>query len=154
MGRSSKSAKLHEARTESKAQMQIRIETEEKLQGKSDKVKPSTRLNSNQKKIFQYIVTELEQSKLLGNLDSFLLETGVIAIDRLQNIEKMINQDFELIRDRELMQAKDKYTKDFLKGCEKFGLSPIDRAKFALATGKKVAQESDPLLSVLKNKSS
>ena len=32
----------------------------------------------------------------------FMLETGVIAIDRLQTIEKTINQDFDQIYNKEL----------------------------------------------------
>jgi P27 family predicted phage terminase small subunit len=154
MGRPSKSANLHQARTESKDEMNKRIEAENKLRGNADKIKPSSRLNANQKKIFEFIVSELEASKLLGNLDFHFLETGVIAIDRLQAIEKMINQDFELIYNRELMSAKKQYTTDFFKFCQEACLSPQARAKMGILAANKALEDSDPLLKVLKNKSS
>lgn len=139
----------------SSIEIEARKTLEEMFSGDYEKgLKPSNRLNANQKKLFKQIADHYTKLNIAGDIDFIMLENTVVAIDRLQNIEKMINQDFEMIRDRELMQAKDKYTKDLFKGSEKFGLSPIDRAKFALATGKKVAEENDPLLSVLKNKSS
>lgn len=154
MGRPSKSARLHEQRTETKEDMNKRILAEEALKGESDKLEPSGRLNANQKKIFRYIVGELERCKLLGNLDSFMLESGVIAIDRLQSIEKAVNQDFEMIRDRDLMTAKRLYTTDFFKFMNEACLSPQARAKMGILAANKALEEKDPLLKVLKNKSS
>ncbi len=128
---------------------------EDKLRGNSDKIKPSSRLNSNQKKIFEYIVAELEASKILGNIDSYMLEMGAVAIDRLQAIERIINQDFdEAIRDKDLMSAKRAYTADFLKFCAETCLSPQSRAKMGILAANKALEDTDPLLKVLKNKSS
>jgi len=125
------------------------------LKGGSDKIKPSSRLNANQKKVFEYIVGELEASKILGNVDSYMLEMGAIAIDRLQCIERRINQDFdEAIRDKELMSAKRAYTADFLKFCAETCLSPQSRAKMGILAANKAMEDKDPLLKVLKNKSS
>ena len=127
--------------------------TQDKLKGKADKIEPSNRLNANQKKLFRYIVSELENSKVLGNLDTFMLEMGVIAIDRLQVIEKSINQDFDMIYNKELMQAKSKYTTDFFKFVNEACLSPQSRAKMGILANNKAMEEMDPLLKVLKNKS-
>ena len=91
MTRPSKSAKVLHPRSQTKDEINNRIETEEMLKGGSDKIKPSSRLNANQKKVFEYIVGELEASKILGNVDSYMLEMGAIAIDRLQCIERRIN---------------------------------------------------------------
>ncbi|OOM72507.1 hypothetical protein CLPUN_47000 [Clostridium puniceum] len=55
-----------------------RQEQENKLKGKADKLKPPTYLNSHQKKIFKYIVSELESSGILGNLDIYILTTARI----------------------------------------------------------------------------
>lgn len=148
-GRPSKNVNVQSSHL-TKAEKRIRQEAEERLKGASDKIKPSNRLNANQKKIFNYIVNELEASKLLGNLDTFLLESGAIAIDRLQNIEKKINEDFDMIFSRELMSAKEKYTKDFFKVCNELSLSPQSRAKFGIITANKQEEEVDPLLQVLK----
>lgn len=151
MARPSKSAKTLHPKSQTKDEINKRIEVEEKLKGNADKIVPSSRLNANQKKIFSYIVSEMQASELLGNLDTFILETASIAIDRLQGIEKLINQDFDRICDKELMAAKNKYTSDFFKCCNELSLSPSSRAKMGIMTLNKAEEESDPLLKVLKS---
>ena len=136
-----------------KDEFRNRKNTQDRLKGSADKIEPSNRLNANQKKLFRYIVSELENSKVLGNLDTFMLEMGVIAIDRLQVIEKSINQDFDMIYNKELMQAKSKYTTDFFKFVNEACLSPQSRAKMGILANNKAMEEMDPLLKVLKNKS-
>jgi P27 family predicted phage terminase small subunit len=153
--RPSKSAKVLHPKSQTKDEINNRIEMEDKLRGNGDKIKPPSRLNSNQKKIFEYIVSELDASAILGNVDSYMLEMGSIAIDRLQAIERVINQDFDsAIRDKELMSAKRAYTADFLKFCAETCLSPQSRAKMGILAANKAMEEQDPLLKVLKNKSS
>jgi hypothetical protein len=120
-----------------------------------EEIKAPSRLNSNQKKIFNMIKQHIENAGVYGSIDAQMLETTSIAIDRLQNIEKLINQDFDNIRDKDLMSAKAKYTADFLKGVEFFGMAPTARAKFGSLVANKKAEEQDPLLKVLnKSKSS
>ena len=120
----------------------------------SKDLKPSDRLNSNQKKLFNFLKKHIEDVGILGDIDAAIMETVCIAIDRLQSIEKMINEDFELIRDRDLMSAKSKYTTDFIKGVEFFGMAPTARAKFGTLIANAKEKEKDPLLNVLKGKSS
>lgn len=151
MGRPSKSIDV-QSRNMSKAEIRIRKESEENLKGKSHEIKPSSRLNSNQKKIFNYIVENLKAAEILGNLDVFILEMAATAIDRLQAIEKEINRDFQMIYSRELMSAKNKYTTDFFKACNELSLSPQSRAKFGILAYEQEKEESDPLLKVLKGK--
>jgi phage terminase small subunit len=114
-------------------------------------LKPSNRLNANQKKLFKFIADHHKSIGVLGDIDGIMLELTVIAIDRLQSIEKLINEDFDQINNRELMAAKSKYTTDFLKGVEMFGMSPSARAKFGILAAQKAEQETDPLLKVLKS---
>lgn len=147
-----KSVELHSKHL-TKEEKTTRKEVQDKLKGSSVKIEPPNRLNSNQKKIFNYIVAELKESKVLGNLDTYILELGSIAIDRLQSIEKEINRDFEMIYNRELMAAKAKYTNDFLKFVQEACLSPQSRAKMGIMAANKKMEEQDPLLKVLKNKS-
>lgn len=113
-------------------------------------IKAPSRLNSNQKKIFNMIKQHIENAGVYGSIDAQMLETTAIAIDRLQTIEKMINQDFINIYNKDLMSAKTKYTADFLKGVEFFGMAPTARAKFGSLVANKKAEEADPLLKVLK----
>lgn len=152
MGRPSKSAKVLHPCSQTQAEMKARIEAEDALRGDDRNIQPSDRLNANQKKIFKYIVGELEASKILGNLDTYFLEMGAIAIDRLQNIEKEINRDFANIYNKELMNAKAKYTADFFKFCQEACLSPQSRAKMGIMSANKKLEEQDPLLKVLKGK--
>lgn len=150
MARPSKSARVVHPCSQTKAELNARIEVEDQLKGGSENLTPPNTLNANQRKIFKYIVGELRASKILGNLDSYMLEMGVVAIDRLQNIEKVINQDFDRIYDKDLMQAKSKYTTDFFKFCQEACLSPQSRAKMGIIATNKKIEESDPLLKVLK----
>ena len=153
MVRPTKSARVLHPKSQTKAEINTRLEVENRLKSSVENLEPSNRLNANQKKIFKYIVSELKASKILGNLDSYILEMGVIAIDRLQTIEKTINQDFDMIYNKELMQAKSKYTHDFLKFINEACLSPQSRAKMGVIASNKMMEEVDPLLKVLKNKS-
>jgi P27 family predicted phage terminase small subunit len=154
MSRPSKSARVLHPKSQTKEEINTRIEVEDNLKGGSEKLEPPSRLNANQKKIFKYIVEELKPSKILGNLDSYVLEMGAVAIDRLQGIEKIINQDFDMIYNKELMSAKSKYTHDFLKFVNEACLSPQSRAKMGIIASNKQMEDADPLLKVLqKNKS-
>ena len=154
MSRPTKSAKLLHPKSQTKAEINTRIKVEDTLKGDSERLEPPNRLNANQKRIFQYIVDELKPSKILGNLDSYVLEMGAVAIDRLQAIEKIINQDFDMIYNKELMSAKSKYTSDFLKFVNEACLSPQSRAKMGIIASNKQMEDADPLLKVLqKNKS-
>lgn len=135
----------------SKAEMEERKEKEGCFKGKSDKIRPPTYLSNGQKKIFRYIVKELEASEILGNLDIYILSTCSIAIDRLKEIETMINGDSELLLSKELMSAKDKYTKDLYRCCSELSLSPQSRAKLANINVTAQKDKADPLLEALKN---
>ena len=150
MARPCKSAKVIDKYGQTKAEIQARIEVEEKLKGGADKISPPKHLNARQKKIFNYIVQELEASQILGNLDIYILAQAAIAIDRLQEIEKQINKDITKLFDKNVLSAKDKYTKDFFRCCNELSLSPQSRAKLGNINLQAKQQEEDPLLKVLK----
>ncbi|MCS4471109.1 phage terminase small subunit P27 family [Clostridium botulinum] len=148
MARPSKSVKTM-SKNLTKEEKEIRLETEEKLKGGADKISPPSHLNSRQKKIFKYIVQELKASGILGNLDIYILGTCAICIDRLQEIEKLINKDIKRLLDKDLMSAKDKYTKDFFRCCNELSLSPQSRAKLGNINLQAKEKEEDVLLKVL-----
>lgn len=112
-----------------KEEIAARKEQEQKLKGLADNIKPPNYLSKNQKKIFKYIVKELEVAGILGNLDIYVLSTCSIAIDRLQAIESLINKDIKNLYNKDLMASKDKYTKDFFRAMNELSLSPQSRAK-------------------------
>ena len=126
-----------------------RLETEEKLKGGVDKISPPSYLNEKQKQIFSYIVAELEVSGILGNLDIYILSTCSVAIDRLQNIESMINQDSGMMLNKDLMSAKDKYTKDLFRTTNELSLSPQSRAKMGNINLRAKENKEDAVLKIL-----
>jgi P27 family predicted phage terminase small subunit len=150
MPRPSKSIDAHSGQR-AKSERRVRKETEELLKGEPKRPQPTMKLNVNQKKIFTRIVDHLEKSGILGSIDNYVLQMACIAIDRLQSIEEIINQDFERICDKDLMASKNKYTTDFFKCCQELSLSPQSRAKFGIMAVQKAQEETDPLLKVLKS---
>lgn len=148
MARPSKSVKVM-SKNLTKEEKELRLETEERLKGGADNISPPTYLNVSQKKIFNYIIEQLEESGILGNLDIYILSQAAISIDRLQKIEKMINKDINRIYDKDLLKAKSEYTKDFFRCCNELSLSPQSRAKLGNINLQAEQERQDPLLQVL-----
>ena len=128
-----------------------RDKAETRLRGGNDTIKPSSYLNKAQKSIFNYIVKNLEQAGVLGNLDLYVLEMAAISICRIREIEIAINGDPEELCNSKLMAAKEKYSKDFFRCCNELALSPQARAKIAIASVKAVKENRNPILDVLED---
>ena len=143
MARPCKSAKVLTECSQTKEEIQKRIDNEEKLKGKSDNIKPPDYLNSNQVDLFNYIKSELEESKLLSNLDVYILSKCVIAIDRLQFIESKINNKPGLLLQSQFMSNKKNYDNDFFRCCNELSLSPQSRAKLGNINLLKKEDEAD-----------
>ena len=126
-----------------------RLKTENELKGGDDQITPPSYLSAKQKKIFTQVVKELTESGILANLDVTVLSVYAIAVDRLFEIEKRINKDFDLILDQSLMRSKEKYTKDIFKCTQELPISPQSRAKFGIMALEKEKKQKDPLLKVL-----
>lgn len=148
MARPTKSASLRVGHMTNE-EINTRLAAEKKLKSGNDKVKPPNYLSKKQKALFKYIVEELDSSGILTNLDIYILSTCVIAIDRLQDIERLINEDSSRIADRDLLSAKDKYTKDLFRCTNELSLSPQSRAKLANANVNLNKDKDDPLTSIL-----
>ncbi len=133
-----------------KDEIRIRSENQNKLKGNSDNIIPSQELNENQLFLFDFIKDELRESGILSNLDTFILTKCVISIDRLQYIEKIINNKPQAILNKDLMSAKDKYDKDFYRCCNELSLSPQSRAKIANINKEAIDKEEDPVIRALK----
>ncbi len=133
-----------------KEEIKIRSENQEKLKGNSDFIIPIQELNENQYTLFEFIKNELEESGILSNLDSFILTKCVIAIDRLQYIEDLINKKPQAMLNSQIMSAKDKYDKDFYRCCNELSLSPQSRAKIANINKNAKDNKEDPILKALR----
>ena len=123
--------------------------TENQLKGNSDTLHPAEYLNKRQKAIFDYIVNNLKESNLLGNLDIYLLHTTSIAIQKLEELEGMINQDITLLEKSSIRGSLKHYSQVFYKGCTELCLSPQSRAKLAISFK---PDEEDPLLAILRRR--
>ena len=134
----------------SKEEKQARLEQEEKLKGNNDKLIPPLHLSTSQQEIFISIVEELQESNILSNLDIHILSSCCRAIDRLNHIESMIDEDITLLSDNKLMSAKDKYTKDLYRCCSELCLSPQSRAKIANINVNTKNAEEDAVVKALR----
>lgn len=148
MALASKTVELMKAHL-SKDEINKRREAENKLKGNNDLIKPPSYLTSNQKRIFKFIVKELNNVDILNNLDVNLLEFCAISIDRIRDIESKINKNPDLLLDNKLISIKNKYTQEFFKCMQELGLSPSSRARLALLNIQKEDKETDPLLKIL-----
>ena len=111
---------------------QKRIIAEQIMQGNSDRLVAPEHLSYSQKDNFDFIVQSLNESKLLGNIDIFILTQTAIVIDRLTEIEKKINDCPELLCDAKFMATQDRYSKQFARCCNELSLSPQSRAKLSI----------------------
>ncbi len=151
MARPCKSAKVLTECSQTKEEIKVRIDNEEKLKGKADKINPPDYLNNNQVDLFNYIKSELEESKLLSNLDVYILSKCAIAIDRLQFIEKKVNNNPKLLLvQNPLMNNKKNYDADFFRCCNELSLSPQSRAKLGNINLMAEKEKEDPVLKALK----
>lgn len=146
MARPSMSAKTT-AKHLTKAEKDAKTNTEDKLRGTTEKLKPPKYLSQAQKKIFKFIVSELKSSDILGNLDIYVLAECSIALDRMQEIESRINQDATQLNNDKLLLTKDRYTKSFFRCCNELCLSPQSRAKMGNLNLQ--AKEENPLMKIL-----
>lgn len=130
-------------------EQQQRLQIENKLKGGREKLVPPLYLTDDQMRIFNYIMTELEEADILGNLDLFVLSQTAICVDRVQKLEKQINDDSDLIRNNAFMAGKDKYSKDFFRCCNELCLSPQSRAKLSISTVKPGAEKKKTIMDLL-----
>ena len=118
----------------------------ENLRGSNSDIKPFKYLNKRQRVIFKDILNNLNKD-ILSNLDTYLLNQTAITIERLESLEKAINEASKVIDDNgkvkekldvamitQLKSARDMYSKDFFRCCNELSLSPQARAKLSINT--------------------
>lgn len=149
MARPAKAASLRSGHMTGE-ERRIRQQEEERLRGKNDKIEPPEDLNSRQKEVFGYVVTELAESGVLGNLDVFVLSAFSKAVDRIETIESMVEENPALLSNSALMGTKAKYMQDFWRGCNELCLSPQARAKIGSLNLQSETAAKNPILEILK----
>jgi P27 family predicted phage terminase small subunit len=133
----------------SKDETEQRLQIEDQLRGRSDKLLPPLYLTDEQVEIFNYVLEELNEAKVLGNLDLFALSQLSICVDRMQEIEKEINENKTMLLDKTLMQTRDRYARDFIRLCNEFCMSPQSRAKLSISTVKPGQEKKKTLMELL-----
>ena len=141
-----------QSRHNTKDEIKSREDTENKLRGLADKIKPPKNLTNSQKKIFKYIVNELKDSNILSNLDIYLLEKASKTIDRLQYIENKLDEDIDNLYDKELMKRRKEFSQEFFRICNELSLSPQSRSKIGSLILNANKDKQDPILSILERK--
>lgn len=150
MARPCKSAKVLTECSQTKEEINTRIEKEQLIRGDADNIIPSMKLTESQQELFDFIVDELKASEILSNLDKFLLTKAAISIDRLHYIENMVNQKPRLLFNKDVMSKKDSYDKDFYRCCNELCLSPQSRAKIANININTKNAEDDAVIKALR----
>lgn len=150
MARPCKSAKVLSECSQTKEEIDTRVQKEELIRGKADKLTPSMELTESQLYLFNFIVGELKASEILSNLDIFLLTKAAIAIDRLHYIESIVNKNPKALFNKDIMSKKDSYDKDFYRCCNELCLSPQSRAKIANININTKNAEEDAVIKALR----
>lgn len=133
MARPCKSAKVLTDKSQTKAEIDARIEMENAIGGGADKLKAPSWLTDSQKKIFRDIVTALKPADILRNLDVHILAEFAWSLDMKIQVEKEMNNTPQLKYAKNALSALDKFTKTFFRCCNELSLSPQSRAKIANA---------------------
>lgn len=142
-----------QTRNNTRKEKTARLEAEQKLRGTYTKVTAPTGLTPKQKTIFKHILAELEKTDLLSNLDVYILETCVVAIDKIRNAEKIMNTNPLLSDEYKLaIRLRESYTKDFFRCCNELGvISPTARARLSNIATQHEQKATDPVLKILSN---
>lgn len=132
MARPAKSARVKSG-TITKEEEAQRLEIEDKLRGSKDKLIPPLYLTDSQMGIFNYIMAELQEADILGNLDLYILSQTAIAIDRIQDLDRKANDNADLLFENAFRQARAEASKEYFRCCNELCLSPQSRAKLSIA---------------------
>lgn len=130
MSRPAKSTKVLTDYSQTKEEIKNRTEIEEKLKGEGLPESPEW-LTESQKKIFNAIIDCLKDSGMLCINDVWILTKAAVAIDRIEYLEKSLNNADTAIYNKDVLAAIKQYTGDFYRACNELCLSPQSRAKLA-----------------------
>ncbi|AZU60100.1 phage terminase small subunit P27 family [Neobacillus mesonae] len=162
VGRPKKPASLKQGRSETKKQLKIREEQEQRLMGNTDMVKNVPEyLDPLAKAYYKYLITELEISGILTNLDIPVLEQTADALSKIRQCDDILNIEGILIeqidrygnaqtKEHPTVKTKMQYMNLFKALSGQLGLSPASRAQLAGMQIQAKEEEQDPLLQLLK----
>ncbi|MBW9170769.1 phage terminase small subunit P27 family [Clostridium estertheticum] len=146
-----------------KQQITDRKEQEEKLKGNTNLVyKIPRNLSKEEKKVYKFLIAELQPSGILNNLDITILETCSDSIMNMKRCKDNLNEfgllipksetDSTLIRNIASVIYKD-YFAIFTKCCMELGMSPSARSKLSVLNLNKKKDEEDPVAKAMRGES-
>ena len=106
-------------------------------------------LTPAQKAVYNNIVDGLKESGILGRLDVYPLESVSVAIVAVREINKMIEDNPDLLFDTRIIGTRAKYQTEFWRGCNELCLSPQARAKLGAVAANAIKKQEDPLIKAL-----
>src|SRR5690606_2563309 len=126
-----------------KAEIEARKAAEQRLRPKDDKVRAPTWLSKEAKKVFNQLVKELADTKLLTNVDVHILALWCDAYVDYINCTKIIEQEGLMVEytnkaaetnkvAHPLMTKKKQLAEQMRALASEFGLTPAARAKLAI----------------------
>ena len=152
MARPAKAADTLDGHTP-KDELDERKTAERELRGADDKIEPPDWFNDGQRAAFEFVIEEMSGSKILGNIDVFVLTAFAVAVERVYSLEQQINDmDPSEAYGKDLIFARNSYIKDFWRGCNELSLSPQARAKIGTLSLARREAEQDPLKRLLAGK--
>lgn len=162
MARPRKPASLHTGNKYNSAQKAELAETEKRLMGNNDLLKNTPEhLDTLAQVYYRFIITELEVSEILSNLDIPLLEQTADSLSKMKQCDDIINEEGllirtvdrygnDLIKEHPAVGTKQKYLNQFRALSNQLGLSPSSRALLTDLQIEKQTEEDDPLLKILR----
>lgn len=163
MARPRKPASLKQGHSESKEQLAERNEAEKDLIGNTDRLKEiPEHLDKMAQKYYEFLVTELEISDILSNLDIPLLEQTSDSLSKIRQADEIINREGliiteydrygnEKLKEHPAVAIKQKYLTQFRALSTQLGLSPASRATLAGLKISAKEENDDVLLNILKS---
>lgn len=162
MARPRKPATLKKGKSESQEQLEIRAEAERRLMGNDNLISEvPDYLDELAQAYYNFLVTELEISDILSNLDIPLLEQTADCLSKMRQCDDIINEEGIIIsqtdrygndvtKEHPAVATKQKYLNQFRALSGQLGLSPASRAQLAGMKIENKEIEEDPLLKVLR----
>lgn len=162
MGRAKAPASMKKGGSESKAKLKERNNLEKQLLANTNTYKNvPEHLDENAKRYYEFLVSELELTGLLCDLDGAYLEQISDVYSKILHCCELIDREGLFIagmdrygtptlKEHPAVKVRDIYLKQFKWMGGELGLSPSARAAIAGNALARKEEESDPLLKLLK----
>lgn len=136
-------------------------EAEEKLKGKDDLIEnPPEILSDIAKQYYIFLVSELKETGVLGNLDIPLIAQTADCLAKMDEADEILNKEGIMIsifdrngncipKEHPIVKTKNTYLTQFRALATQLGMSPSARAQLVNLKLTKESEAEDPLLQIL-----